>query len=428
MSDSFLKETKMSIQALRERLAASNQAANKLLADKGAQTWSKEDQATFDNQMDEAERTQHQIAAHEKMIAQNKDENFTDVEDHNIARNSKNGKPQSDAEKAFNVFLRKSFKDMSVDEALAVRNTMSTTTTTQGGYSVQSVVASQLINLLKAYGWMRAVASQITTDQGNPLSYPTSDGTSETGEWIAQNTTATAADPTFGTVAVNVFKASSKIVAVPYELMQDSQVDIQAMVFKRLADRIGRIANVGYTTGGGTTDPYGMVTAASVGKTGTTGQTLTVIYDDLVDLIDSLDAAYLDVPSSTPELPGVAPGFMLSQTMRRVIRKIKDTAGRPIWTPSYDAGIGGGNTTPDMLMGYPVYINNDLAAPAANAKSMAFGNFSRYLIRDAMDITFFRFDDSAYAKLGQVGFLAWARTGGNLLDANSVKVYQHSAT
>ena len=149
---------------------------------------------------------------------------------------------------------------------------------------------------------------------------------------------------------------------------------------------------------------------------------------DDVPLVLSLDAAYLDVPSSTPELPGVAPGFMLSQTMRRVIRKIKDTAGRPIWTPSYDAGIGGGNTTPDMLMGYPVYINNDLAEPAANAKSMAFGNFSRYLIRDAMDITFFRFDDSAYAKLGQVGFLAWARTGGNLLDANSVKVYQHSAT
>lgn len=160
MSDSFLKETKMSIQALRERLAASNQAANKLLADKGAQTWSKEDQATFDNQMDEAERTQHQIAAHEKMIAQNKDENFTDVEDHNIARNSKNGKPQSDAEKGFNVFLRKSFKDMSVDEALAVRNTMSTTTTTQGGYSVQLVVASQLIDLLKAYGLMRAVAAK----------------------------------------------------------------------------------------------------------------------------------------------------------------------------------------------------------------------------------------------------------------------------
>lgn len=418
----------MSIQALRERLAASNKAARHLLAEKGDQTWTKEDQTTFDNHAEESERITRQIEAHEKMIAKDRDENFTDVEEYNVTRNEKNGKPLTDAEKAFNIFLRKSFKDMTVDEAIAVRNTMSTTTGSQGGYSVQSVVASQLIDLLKAYGWMRRVASQITTDQGNPLSYPTSDGTSETGEWIAQNTTATAADPTFGTVAVNVFKASSKIVAVPYELMQDSQIDIQSMVFKRLADRIGRIANVGHTTGGGTTDPNGMVTASSVGKTGQTGQTLTIIYDDLVDMVDSLDAAYLDVPTTPQDMPGATPGWMFSQTMRRVIRKIKDTAGRPIWTPSYDAGIGGGAGTTDQLMGYPVFINNDMAVPAANAKSLAFGNFQKYLIRDAMDVTFFRFDDSAYAKLGQVGFLAWARTGGNLLDVNSVKLYQHSAT
>lgn len=416
----------MSIQALRERLAASNRAAKALLADKGSQTWTKDDQATFDNHADEAERLQRQIDAHETMAARDREDNFTDVEDHNIARNQRNGKPLTDAQKAFNVFLRKSFKDMTVDEALAVRNTMSTTTSSQGGYAVQSNVASELINLLKSYGYMRKVASQITTSDGAPLSYPTSDGTSETGEWIAQNTTATAADPTFGTVALNVFKASSKIVAVPLELLQDATIDIQAMVFKRLADRIGRISNTGFTTGGGTTDPNGLVTAASVGKTGTTGQTLTIIYDDLVDLIDSLDAAYLDVPVSDPQMPGTAPGFMMSQTMRRVIRKIKDTAGRPIWTPSYDEGMT--SKMPDMLLGYPVYINNDLAVPAANAKSLAFGNLHRYMIRDAMEVTMFRFDDSAYMKLGQVGFLAWARTGGNLMDINSVKLYQHSAT
>ena len=69
-----------------------------------------------------------------------------------------------------------------------------------------------------------------------------------------------------------------------------------------------------------------------------------------------------------------------------------------------------------------------MAVPAANAKSLAFGNYKRYMIRDAMELTMFRFDDSAYMKLGQVGFLAWARTGGNLLDVNSVKLYQHSAT
>jgi HK97 family phage major capsid protein len=415
----------MSIQALRERVAASNKEANALLADKGSQVWSKDDQKKFDDLMDDVERTQRQIAAHEKMIAKDREENFTDVDDHRIDRNAKNGKQLTPAMKALNVFMRKSFKDMTVEEALLVRNTMSTTTGSQGGYSVESEVANQLIDLLKAYGFMRRVASQLSTAMGNPLSFPTTDGTSETGEWIAQNTTATGADPTFGTVALNVFKASSKVVAVPFELLQDSQIDIQAMVFKRLRDRIGRISNVGYTTGGGTTDPFGLVTQASVGKTGTTGQTLTIIYDDLVDMADSLDAAYLSHSGTDKDVNGL-PSWMFSQTLRRVIRKIKDTAGRPIWTPSYDGGMGVG--MPDLLLGYPVNLNNDMPVPAANAKSLAFGLLDRYMIRDAMEMTMFRFDDSAYIKLGQIGFMAWARTGGNLLDTNAVKLYQHSAT
>jgi HK97 family phage major capsid protein len=45
-----------------------------------------------------------------------------------------------------------------------------------------------------------------------------------------------------------------------------------------------------------------------------------------------------------------------------------------------------------------------------------------------MDVQMFRFTDSAYTKLGQVGFLAWARMGGNLVDSGAVKAYTHSAT
>jgi HK97 family phage major capsid protein len=35
-----------------------------------------------------------------------------------------------------------------------------------------------------------------------------------------------------------------------------------------------------------------VVTIADSGKVGTTGQTLTVIYDDLIDLVHSVDPAY----------------------------------------------------------------------------------------------------------------------------------------
>lgn len=416
-----------SIQALRERLAASNKAAKHILAEKGDQTWTKEDQTAFDNHMEDAERTQNQIDAHERLNAQNREENHTDVEDFRRTGPAK-AKAKSAATIGFENYLRKSMRDMNDEERRSVLNVMSTTTGSQGGFTVQSEIANNLIDALKSYGFMRKVASQITTAKGNPLSYSSSDGTSEEGEWLAENAPASSADPTFGTVPLNVFKVGSRIFTIPLELLQDSEIDVQAMVMNRARNRIGRTSNKGFTTGNGTTSPNGLVTASGVGKIGASGQTLTVIYDDLVDLVDSLDVAYLDVPETDPQLPGARPGWMFNQTIRRVIRKLKDTAGRPIWTPSYDAGIGGGAKTPDELLGYPVNINNDMATPAANAKSIAFGNLNQYLIRDALDVTMFRFDDSAYISKGQVGFLAWARTGGNLLDVNSVKLYQHPAS
>lgn len=415
----------MSIQALRERLAALNKEANHILAEKGAQTWTKEDQAKFDANMDEAERVQSQIAATQRILDLDAEKNFADLERKPKA-GSKGGADAAAAREGFEIFLRKKQGDMSAEELHKFRNTMSTTTGSQGGYTVQLIVASQLIDLLKSYGYMRKVAQQITTENGADLSYPSSDGTAETGEIVAQNVAAALLDPSFGTVPVNTYKFGSKVITVPIELLQDAQFDIGAMVMNRARERIGRIQNTKFTVGAGTTEPFGLVTACSVGKTGTTGQTLTIIYDDLVDMVDSLDAAYLDNPVSDPQLAGAEPGWMFSQTMRRVVRKIKDTAGRPIWMPSYDEGLTA--STPDRLLGYPVYVNNDMPVPAANAKSLAFGNFSKYLIRDAMDVTMFRFDDSAFMTKGQVGFLAWARAGGNMLDTAAAKLYQHSAT
>lgn len=411
----------MSTQALRERLAALNTSAKALLAEKGSTTWLVEDKTKFDGLMDEAERAHTQLEAHQRMLDADAQKHFKDAR-----RIDKADGGKTDMQKGLGLFMRKAGREMSAEEAQMVRNTMSTTTGSEGGFTVQPQVARELIDLLKAWGYMRKVASNITTENGVDLSYPTSDGTGEVGELVAQNTLASSLDPSLGTRAINAYKFGSKIFAIPIELLQDSQIDIQAMVMTRIRDRIGRSMNAYFSTGTGTAQPFGLAAAASVGKTGTTGQTTSIIYDDLVDMVDSLDAAYLDNPVSVPEMPGVAPGWMFSQTLRKVVRKIKDTAGRPIWTPSYDEGMATG--TPDMLLGYPVYINNDMPTPAANAKSAAFGNLHRYMIRDAMQVQLFRFDDSAYMAKGQIGFLGWARAGGNLMDINSVKLYQHSAS
>lgn len=402
----------MSIQALRQARNEISKKANHMLKEKGDGLWSDEDQQSFDNYANEMERYDKQIATAQRLLDAQAQDSFNDAP---LLENI--DQPKNEGRRLYAKVLSSGMHTLTAEERLQIQNTMSTTTGSEGGYTVQSEIANELITTIKDFSGMRRVAHSIATSNGNGLSYPTSDGTAEEGEWIAENTTATDLDITFGTVAMNVFKASSKVITIPFELLQDSQIDVVGLVNTRFGERLGRTMNKGFTIGsGGSSQPNGCVTAASVGKTGTTGQTLTVIYDDLVDLVDSVDIGYDD---GTLKL-------MFGQSVRKVVRKIKDTAGRPIWTPSYDAGIA--NRSPDQILGYDTEINNHMPVPAANAKSIAFGQFKKYVIRDAMQLTLFRFDDSAFAKKGQVGFLAWMRAGGNLIDTAAIKLYQHSVS
>lgn len=428
--------SKRTIQDLRERRAACSTEARKLLDEHPGEKWGANQTAAYDKLVAEMDHLDGHIKRHERILQDEADEKIDGrITDH--SNKTQRDLPETDPRRIFDTWLRGGDQAVTNEQWTVLRNTMSTTTGSEGGFTVPSLIASQLIDAMKAFGAMRGVAEILKTADGKPLSFPTSDGTAEVGEIIAQNVTATGADPVFGTVSLNVFKYSSKIVAAPIELLQDTTIDMESFIRRRLAQRLGRIGNQHFTTGVGTTTPDGIVTRSAAGKVGQTGQTTTIIYDDLIDLIHSVDPAYRG-PNSA---------FMTSDTLLRVLRKLKDTAGRPLWIPNYDSGIrfGANNGSPtdpghggyadqqtpvpfDFLAGYPVWVNNDMAVPAANAKSLIFGDFNFYKIRDAMEASMFRFTDSAYTKLGQVGFLAWARMGGNLVDTAAVKYYAHSAT
>lgn len=299
-----------------------------------------------------------------------------------------------------------------------IRAAMSTTTNSEGGYTTALEYQRSLEAAMKLFGGVRQAATVIQTATGTQMQFPTADATSETGELVGQNTAVALGETSFGLTALDVYKFSSKKIALPFELLQDSFIDIEAYIQALLAIRLGRIQATYQTTGTGSGQPRGIVTGAALGKTGTTGQTATVIYDDLVDLEHSVDPVYRGNP-------GV--GFMMHDSSLKVIRKIKDTEGRPIFVPGYEQGNPGG--APDRLLGRPIYICQEMATMAANAKSILFGDFRKYIIRDVMDLTLFRMTDSAFTLLGQVGFVAFMRSGGNLVDAGgAVKYYANSAT
>ena len=403
----------MSIQALREQRGTVARALHDLVNKADFDTVT--DQAIYDNSMAEIEAIDAKIeriaAANEKIAAETRVANVADL-------SAKKGRDGNDAGLAvYAKWLKGGDRALNQEDWAAIRNTMSTTTNSEGGFTVDSVVANAVIDALKAFGGMREVSTVITTAGHGLLSFPTSDGTAEVGEIIAENTTATDLDPSFGTVGLPVYKFSSKVATVPFELLQDSSVDIEAFIQDRLITRLGRVTNQMFTTGTGTSQPNGIATAATIGVTAanTTSQVTAVTFDSLIATQHSLDPAYRRNA-----------GWMFADSTMRIIRQLKDGQSRPIFIPGYETGVPGG--MPDSLLGAPVYINQDVAAMAASAKSILYGDFSGYYIRDIMAVEMFRFTDSAFTKKGQVGFLAWMRSGGNLVDVGKVRAFRNAAS
>lgn len=289
---------------------------------------------------------------------------------------------------------------------------LSTGTNTAGGYTVPQGFYDSLQEALKWYGGVRDVANVFSTDSGNPLPIPTTNDTANTGRILAENAQMNTTDVSFSQLILNAYKYTSDIELVSIELLQDSAFDLEQKIAQWLGTRLARIYNNHFTVGTGTAQPQGVVTGATSGKVGQTGQTTSVIFDDLIDLEHSVDIAYRKNAK-----------FMMNDSTLKALKKLKDSQGRPLFLP------GIAYKEPDTLNGYSYVVNNDMAAMAANAKSILFGDFSNYWIRDVKAVQIVRFQEK-YMDYGQIGFAAFSRADGKLIDAGShpIAYYQNSAT
>lgn len=321
---------------------------------------------------------------------------------------------QVEYRKAFASFLLNGIDGITPEQRSLVleHRAMGTGTGAAGGFTIPTGFYAQLTEAMKAFGGMRNVSRILPTAGGNTLQIPTVNTTAQVGAILAESVAASTADPVFAQTSLGAYKYTSNIVLVPIELLQDSAFDIEAYLRVELARRIARITNTHFTVGTGTGQPTGVVTGSVVGKTGTTGQTTAVIFDDLLDLIHTVDPAYR-----------TSSRFMLHDTSVKVLKKLKDTQGRPIFLP------GIALNEPDTINGYKYEINQDMPVMAANAKSILFGDFTNFWIRDVMDVQLVRFGEK-YMDAGQVGFVAFSRHDSKLINAgtNPIAHYANSAT
>lgn len=381
----------------------------------------KELEIQHDAAMAEHDRLEAIIAREEKLSALEKRGEEARAKNRPIggngeARGSDEGEAPSYRE-VFHKFLRAGGdpSELSGDERAVLRQgnqpkaefRIQSTSNTAGGYTVPTELSNEIVRSMKAWGPMydEDIATTMNTASGNPIKLPTVDDTAVPAVAHAEGVALTddgGSDVTFGQKSLDAFVFDTEFVKFSMELAQDSIFNVEALLGSLLGERLGRIANTQLTTGGGSGAPNGIVTASTLGKTA--AATGAVTYDEIMDLIHSVDPAYRQSPKAR---------LMFNDTTLAAIRKLKDGDGKYIWTNS---DVQGG--VPGTLLGYRYSVNQAMASMATTNKAILFGDFSKYFVRKVGSPVIGVLRERFWPDLGIAGLI---RFDGELADTAAVK-------
>jgi HK97 family phage major capsid protein len=112
---------------------------------------------------------------------------------------------------------------------------------------------------------------------------------------------------------------------------------------------------------------------------------------------------------------------VMSDGALKMIRKLKDADGRPIWVPIPAPGF------PPTINGMPYELDFGMADPAAGARSIIFGDvFAAYVVRVVQGIQLVTMKER-YADYLQNGYFAYVRMDATVDDSAAVRAFVHGA-
>lgn len=272
-------------------------------------------------------------------------------------------------------------------------------TTTAGGHTVPTSFYDQLVeHLIEVSGIMQAGPTILRTTSGENLQIPktTAHGTAAI---TSENSAITASDSTFGQATLGSYKYG-RLVQVSRELVEDTAVDLLGYLARDCGRSVGNAFGAHAVTGTGSGQPAGVVTGSTAGVTGAASVAGVFTADNLIDLFYSVISPYRASTSCA---------WLMRDATVAAIRKLKDQNDQYLWQPSLVVG------APETLLGKPIYTDPNVAAVAATAKSVLFGDMSAYFVRMVNDIRFERSDDYAF-NTDLVTFRCILRADGVLVD------------
>jgi HK97 family phage major capsid protein len=316
---------------------------------------------------------------------------------------------------AFNHYLRTGQPNADLVNAQGVG------TDPAGGYLVSPQFRARLVEVMKAYGGLAAVVDSFTTERGGDVEYPSVDDTASVGAITAEAAAfTTGTDLAFGTIPLKAYKYTSTGadasagMRVSWELLQDSEFDVEALIARALGTRIARKQAVDWTVGTGTGMPFGIshagLTADVVLAAGN-----AITYQKLLDIESALDPAYEQNAQ-----------WCFNKAAWQKIRAVVDTTGRPLVDPQTSSSIGGRPAR--ELLGYPVTIDQGMGNPATLSQRWGvLGDLQEaYTIRRVADFSLV-VNPYSRAIFAQTEYSAWARADGNIQNRKAYALVQNNA-
>jgi HK97 family phage major capsid protein len=277
---------------------------------------------------------------------------------------------------------------------------MSVAVDANGGYFVPQSFYNKVTTALKlADGlWDDSVITMYEDTHGNALTCPLLDDVAVAAVQISENATSAEAELnvvdklTLGKIPT---WRSKKLVA-SMELIQDSAFPLEDVIASAIGGRFQR--------GCGAANVATLLTSITSGATSEAAGAVSI--NDCLSLMGSLDPAFLNQPKTF-----FAMNF---QTMINLL-KIKDSSGRNVWHPRYDAN---GRA---LLYGIPVCIMPSLPNATTGNHAVVLGDFSfalRRLVRDSLKVQRYH-QVPTLAENGLVAYEGFLRTSFGVLASSS---------
>ena len=291
-------------------------------------------------------------------------------------------------------------------------------TEAQGGYVAPPELDRLIEQRLMASSPMRQIAS-VRQTSATVFKKPVSLGT--TSAWAAE--TGSRAETTAPQLDLLEFPAA-ELYAMPaatQTLLDDAYADVDEWLADEVEASFSAQESTAFVTGDGSNKPKGFLSYDMIADASHAWDKIGFILsggagafaasnpaDKLIDLVYALKSQFR-----------ANARFVMNRRTVSAVRKLKDGDGNYLWRP----GAAGESAS---LLGYPVTEIEDMPDIAANAFSIAFGDFRRgYLIVDRQGARVLR---DPYSLKPYVLFYTTKRVGGGVQNFDAIKVMKFAAS